>query len=53
MAHLLTLGCDPGEIGEQLTLKRASVQQIIKALLAKTGTHRQGALVALFPRMPG
>ena len=53
VGHLLTLGCDPAEIGDQLKLKRASVQQIIKALLAKTGTRRQSALVALFSRLPG
>ena len=53
VGHLLTLGCDPNEIGERLILKRASVQQLIKALLAKTGTRRQSALVALFSRLPG
>jgi hypothetical protein len=29
------------------------VQQIVKAVLAKTETGRQGALVALLARLPG
>lgn len=52
VARLMSSGVDAAEIGEILQLRRSSVQQLVKNILSKTGTHRQGALVALLSRFP-
>lgn len=52
VGRLLSAGLDAAEIGEMLSLRRSSVQQLVKSVLVKTNTRRQSALVALFAHMP-
>lgn len=47
LANLLAQGLSPDEAGEKLGVKRATARNQLKAIFAKTDTHRQGQLVAL------
>jgi DNA-binding CsgD family transcriptional regulator len=51
IAALLVAGDDPGAISDALRISRETVRAHIKALFAKTETHRQAELVALLSRM--
>jgi DNA-binding CsgD family transcriptional regulator len=47
LANLLVRGLSPDEAGEKPGVKRATARNQLKAIFAKTNTHRQGQLVAL------
>lgn len=51
VAELLAQGAAPAQIATALGLQGASVRQIVKALMAKTETHRQAELVRLLARV--
>lgn len=53
VADRLGRGDGVDDIAEDLDLRRSSVRQIVKTVLAKTDTGRQGQLVALLSRLPG
>lgn len=52
VAQLLAEGSPADLIAQKLEIRLSSVRQVIKALLFKTGTHRQSELVALIGRIP-
>lgn len=47
IAALLAAGVDPGSISDELQISRETVRTHIKAIFAKTETHRQAELVAV------
>jgi DNA-binding CsgD family transcriptional regulator len=53
VASRLAGGFSPEEIADQLQLSRETVRNQIKSIFAKTGTHRQGELIALIGRIRG
>lgn len=53
VAVLLATGAGPGTIADSLHLSKETVRAHMKMIFAKTGTHRQGELVALTANMAG
>jgi DNA-binding CsgD family transcriptional regulator len=51
LAAIIAEGCTPEEAAEQLGIARETARNQLKAVFAKTGTHRQGELVALLPKL--
>ena len=47
LAAIIAAGYSPQEAAEQLGIARETARNQLKAVFAKTGTHRQGELVAL------
>jgi len=52
IAQRIAAGDEPAVIAAALGLQTSSVRQVVKSILAKTGLHRFGQLVALFSRLP-
>ena len=48
---LVGTGISPEKAAEQLSLARETVRNELKAIFSKTGTHRQGELVALLSKL--
>ena len=48
LADLLAYGKSLKDIGEHLHLGRETLKSQLRSLFKKTGTHRQGELIALF-----
>ena len=53
LAAHLTGGETIAELSEALGISLAAARNQLRSLFAKTGTHRQGELVALFAHLPG
>ena len=51
VASFISAGLSPTEIADMLQVSRETVRNQIKAIFAKTGTHRQSRLVALVSRI--
>jgi DNA-binding CsgD family transcriptional regulator len=51
LAVLIALGNSPEQIAEQLGIARETARNQLRSVFAKTGTHRQGELVALLARL--
>jgi DNA-binding CsgD family transcriptional regulator len=51
LAARLAAGLSLEQAAEELSLARETVRNQLKAIFAKTGTHRQGELIALFSRL--
>ena len=51
VASMIAAGSSPEEIAEELSLARETVRNQIKAIFAKTDTHRQNELAALIGRL--
>ena len=51
LASLIATGLSLGQAAEELGVARETVRARLKAVFAKTGTHRQGELVALLGRV--
>jgi DNA-binding CsgD family transcriptional regulator len=50
LAGMLTQGMSLEETAEQLSVTRVTARNQLRAVFAKTGTHRQGELIALLSR---
>jgi len=53
VASMVAAGSSPEEIANELQISRETVRNQIKAIFAKTGTHRQSEFVALISRVQG
>ncbi|MGY3447159.1 helix-turn-helix transcriptional regulator [Bradyrhizobium sp. USDA 4473] len=53
VASMIAAGVSPEEIAGELRVSRETVRNQIKAIFAKTGTHRQSELAALVARTRG
>jgi DNA-binding CsgD family transcriptional regulator len=51
LAALIATGASPAEAAERLAISRETARTQLKAILSKTDTHRQSALVALLARL--
>jgi DNA-binding CsgD family transcriptional regulator len=51
LAVLIAQGNSPEQIAEQLGIARVTARNQLRAVFAKTGTHRQSELVALLARL--
>jgi DNA-binding CsgD family transcriptional regulator len=51
LAALMATGISPERAAERLGLARATVRNQLKAVFAKTETHRQSEIVALLSRL--
>ena len=51
LASLMATGISPERVAEELGISRETVRNQLKAVFAKTDTHRQGELVALLSRL--
>jgi DNA-binding CsgD family transcriptional regulator len=51
LASIIATGASPEQAAEQLEISRQTVRTQLKAVFAKTRTHRQGELIALLARL--
>jgi DNA-binding CsgD family transcriptional regulator len=51
LASIIAEGLPPERAAEELAISKATARNQLKAIFAKTGTHRQGELVALLSRL--
>jgi DNA-binding CsgD family transcriptional regulator/PAS domain-containing protein len=51
LASIIAEGLNPERAAEELRISKATARNQLKAIFAKTGTHRQGELVALLSRL--
>ena len=51
VAAIIGAGVSPEHAAERLGIARVTVRNQLKAVFAKTGTHRQGELVALLSKL--
>ena len=51
LASLMAEGLNPEKAAEELYISRETARNQLKAVFAKTATHRQGELVALLSRL--
>jgi DNA-binding CsgD family transcriptional regulator len=51
LAAIIATGCSPEQAAEKLGIARETARNQLKAVFAKTGTHRQGELIALLSRL--
>ncbi len=47
----MATGVSPEQAGEELGIARETARNQLKAIFAKTATHRQGELIALLSRL--
>lgn len=51
LASLMATGVSPEQAGEELGIARETARNQLKAIFAKTATHRQGELIALLSQL--
>jgi DNA-binding CsgD family transcriptional regulator len=51
VASIISTGASPEEAAENMGISFETARNHLKAVFAKTGTHRQGELVALLSRL--
>jgi DNA-binding CsgD family transcriptional regulator len=51
LASIIAEGLNPEGAAEELAISKATARNQLRAIFAKTGTHRQGELVALLSRL--
>jgi DNA-binding CsgD family transcriptional regulator len=51
LASLIATGASPERAAEELGIARETARNQLKAVFAKTNTHRQGELIALLSRL--